>query len=246
MRLSSVISYSSTKTTSMTILVFHGDNQSDSRTQLQNAIHKDKEQGREVNYLEGDKLTPRDLESVLGTANLFAESTLVIEGLMGRLRSKDKDACIELLAKYAGEKNILLWEKKAITKLALGKLGKNVKISESKAPTELFAFLELIIPGNAVKALASLHRVAEKTEDILIFTMLARHVSYLIMMKSATIPKFAPWQMGKLRAQASLWSEEQLTAMLTKFLEIDLAVKTGQTKLNYLDHLDIYLFTLLG
>ena len=228
------------------LLVFHGDSNKDSRNLLQQNVQKDKEVGREINFLDGEKLPPRDLESTLGTANLFAPETLVIEGLLGRLRSKDKDACIELLAHYTGDKNIFLWEKKSITKLALGKLGKNVKVSESKAPTALFTFCESIEPGNVKQALTLLHEAARSTEDIVIATMLARQVSYLIMMQSGTSPKFAPWQMGKLRAQASKWSEKQLTELMSRLLAIDEAIKTGQTKLSYLEHLDMELISLLG
>lgn len=228
------------------MLVFHGDSQKDSRTLLQNAMQKDKELGREINSLDGEKITPRDLESTLATANLFAPETLVIEGLLGRLKSKDKDACISLLASYSGEKNIILWDKKEITKPNLTKLGTSVKISNSKAPTQLFSWLETIVPGNTKSCLTIMHQVAAMTEDILIFTMLARHLSYLIMMKSATSPKFAPWQMGKLRSQAGVWSDKQLESMLTQLIQIDEAIKTGQTKLSYLDQLDIYLMRELG
>ena len=76
--------------------------------------------------------------------------------------------------------------------------------------------------------------------------MLARQISYLIMMKTGTSPKFAPWQMGKLRAQAGKWSEAQLETFISQLLKIDLSVKTGASKLGYSDHLDIMLLNLLG
>lgn len=230
----------------MTILVFHGDGTSSSRRLLQDAIEKEKSLGHEILILEGDKLLPRDLDSTLATESLFSVETLVIENLLSRLRSKDKDACIEYLAKYSGSKSILLWEKKSITKIALGKLGKDIKTVESKAPTALFSFMEAIVPGNAQTALSLMHEVVEGTEDIIVFTMLARQISHLIIMKSATSPKFAPWQMGKLRTQAAKWEDKQLEQFLSELLKIDLAIKTGATKLSYKDHLDILLLSLLG
>jgi DNA polymerase III delta subunit len=228
-----------------TIQLFHGDGTATSRKLLQDAINLEKGVGNDIRIIEGDKLAPRDLESVLGTSNLFGNETLVIEGLMGRLRSKDKDACIELLSKYSGSKNLLLWDKKALTKIATSKLGKNVKSTESKAPTALFNFMESIYPGNAEQALSLLHEVVAGTEDIIAFTMLARQISYLIMIKSGTNPKFSPWQMGKLRAQASKWDGKQLEIFLADLLKIDFAIKTGATKLSYTDHLDLLLTTLL-
>lgn len=229
----------------MTISIFHGDGTVISRQLLQNAIAQDKSLGHEIRTLDGDKLAPADLDSTLATASLFSIETIVIENLLSRLRSKDKDACLESLAKYNGDKNILLWEKKEISKPNLAKLGQ-AKISTSKAPTALFSFMESIEPGNAKQALELMHQVLESTEDIIVFTMLARQLSYLIIIKSATSPKFAPWQLGKLRSQASKWEGKQLESFIAQLLKIDLSVKTGATKLSYADHLDILLVSLLG
>lgn len=230
----------------MTILIFHGDNNVLSRTKLQEALLQEKQHGHEIRYLEGDKLTPKDLDSILSTTNLFYPEVIVIENLLSRLRSKDKDACLALLKQYAGEKPLYLWDKKALTKLAIAKLGSNTKVVESKTPTVLFTLLESLEPGRAQNATKLLAEVVATTEDIVVFTMIARQVSYLIMMKSATNPKFAPWQATKLKIQASKWSERQLQDFLTQLLKIDLSIKTGTSKLSYKDHLDILLLNLLG
>ena len=225
--------------------IFHGEGTATSRNLLQDAIAKEKLLGHEIRIMEGDKLAPRDLDSSLATASLFSQETLVIEGLLSRAKSRDKDACLDLLAKYAGDKNILLWDKKEITAPNLKKFI-HAKISNSKAPTELFAFMESIYPGSANRALSLMHEVVAGTEDIIVFTMLARQISYLIIIKSATSPKFSPWQMDKLRVQASKWSDKQLSNFLSELLKIDFVIKTGATKLSYTDHLDLLLVSLLG
>lgn len=227
------------------IKIFHGDGAATSRKLLYQELDADKLAGREIRFLEGDKITPADLETALGTASLFALESLVIENLLGRLRSKDKDRALELVALYTGDKKIYLWDKKSVTKPNLTKLGKNVKIVESKAPTALFNFIESVFPGNLKTALALLHESALQTEDIIIFTMLTRQISYLIMIKSASNPKFAPWQIGKLKSQASKWDSKKLEGVMVKLLDIDTKIKTGQTKLSYLDHLDLLLSSLL-
>lgn len=227
------------------LYIFHGEGTALSRTALQEALSRDKAAGHEIRTLEGDKLLSRDLDTALATASLFSQESLVIENLLSRLRSKEKDACLVLLANYTGDKNIYLWDKKEITKPNLVKLSK-AKVSLSKAPTALFTFLESIEPGNAEAALDLLHDVIKSTEDIIVFTMLSRQLSYLITIKSATSPKFAPWQLGKLRSQASKWTDKQLEHFLAELLKIDFAVKTGATKLSYADHLDLLLLNLLG
>lgn len=234
----------------MTISIFHGEGTAASRKLLHDAVALDKSHGNEIRVIEGDKLLPRDLESSLGTASLFGTESLVIEGLLSRVKSRDKDACIDLLAKYDGNKNILLWDKKEVTPANLKKFTK-AKISGSKAPTALFSFMESLEPGNTAHSLDLLHelvgasRDSPAMEDIIVFTMVARQVSYLIMIKSGTSPKFAPWQMGKLRAQAAKWSDKQLETFIAELLKIDLAIKTGATKLSYTDHLDLLLTSLL-
>lgn len=226
------------------LYIFHGEGTSASRKLLQEEVAKDRDSGHEIRVVEGDKLAPRDLDTILSTSSLFSTETLVIENLLSRLRSKDKDTCLELLAKYSGDKNIFLWDKKEITAPNLKKFVR-AKISLSKAPTALFAFMESIVPGNSKAALNLMHEVIGGSEDIIVFTMLARQISYLIMMKSGTSPKFAPWQLGKLRTQAAKWSDKQLETFLAELLKIDLAVKTGASHLSYGDHLDLLLSTLL-
>lgn len=226
------------------IYIFHGEGTALSRKLLLEAITKDKALGHEIRTLEGDKLSPRDLESILSTSSLFSTESLVIENLLGRLRSKDKDACIDLIAKYTGDKNLYLWDKKEITKPNLSKLS-SAKISHSKMPTSLFSLLESLEPGNLKNIHTLLQEVFKETEDIVVFTMIARQISYLIMIKTGTSPKFAPWQIGKLKTQASKWDEKDLELWISELLKIDFAVKSGKTKLSYSDHLDLLLSTLL-
>ncbi|MBP9670112.1 hypothetical protein KBD75_01795 [Candidatus Woesebacteria bacterium] len=224
--------------------IYHGEGTGTSRKLLREAIEKDKLAGHEIRTLEGDKLSPRDLESTLATESLFSVETIVIENLLSRLRSKDKDACIDLLASYTGSKNIFLWDKKEITKPNLSKLSK-AKVSNSKAPTALFTLMDSLEPGNAKQSLDLLHQTVADTEDIIAFTMIARQISYLIMIKSGSSPKFAPWQVGKLKSLASKWGDKQLEHFLSELLKIDLSIKSGTSKLSYTDHLDLLLSTLL-
>ena len=226
------------------IYIFHGEGTATSRKLLVEAVAKDKALGHEIRTLEGEKLAPRDLESVLATASLFSTESLVIENLLSRLRSKDKDACLDLLVKYVGDKNIYLWDKKEVTKPNLSKLS-TAKVSHSKLSTTLFTFLESLEPGNFKLVHSLMREVFQETEDIIVFTMIARQISYLIMIKTGTSPKFAPWQIGKLKAQAGKWDEKVLELWISELLKIDHAIKSGKTKLSYADHLDLLLSTLL-
>lgn len=200
----------------------------------------------EYQELKGDKLTATELETALLSTNLFSLVHLYIENLFSRPRSKDKDNCLKLLFDYTGDKTILCWEKKSLTKAALAKLPKSWKISESKPPALLFSWLESLTPGNYPRSSQLLRSLRTSTDETLIFIMLSRHLGNLIQAKSATAPKLPPWQLGKLRAQASAWSETQLIQFLDSLYTLDYQIKTGRTKLDLSSQLDIVLYQVLG
>lgn len=226
----------------MTTYLFHGDDQKSSRDNL----FEIKKKHDDIRELNGDKISPKDLESTLGTESLFGNETILIENLFSRLRSKDKDACIELLKNYQGSRDILIWEKKTLTKLTTGKLPKDWVIKESKPPSILFNFLDSIMPNNYQQASTLLTSLRTNSDDGLVFIMLARHISSLIQAKTATSIKLPPWQIGKLKAQASGWDINQLIHFYDELYLIDNKIKTGNTKLDLGSQLDILLLQVLG
>ena len=226
----------------MTTYLFHGDDLKSSRDNL----FEIKKNHTDIRELNGDKITPKDLESTLGTESLFGNETILIENLFSRLRSKDKDSCIELLNNYHGSRDILIWEKKALTKLTTGKLPKDWVIKESKPPSILFNFLDSIIPNNYQQASTLLSSLRKNSDDGLVFIMLARHISSLIQAKTATSIKLPPWQLGKLKSQASSWETVELLHFYDSLYEIDKKIKTGNTKLDLGSQLDILLLQVLG
>jgi len=227
--------------------LFHGEDTVQSRLQLRKVVQTYSSQGHEIREINAEKLTPPDLESLLSISNLFSRETLVIEGLYSRAKSKDKDLCLELLSNYQGDKNIIVWEKKELTKLTVGKLPKTWQISLSKLSAILFAFLDSIYPSNSAQSLKLFHELLTMHhEPIVIFAMLARHITNLLIAKSATSPKLPPWQLAKLKSQGRNWSESQLIHFHDELLRIDFQVKTGRSKLSYTDHIDLLLLNLLG
>ncbi len=227
----------------MTFYLFHGDDQGGSR----NNLYAQKQKYRELRELNGDKLLPKDLESTLGTESLFGDETILIENLLSRTRSKDKEACLQMLISYPGSRDILLWEKKALTKATTAKLPKSWVIKESKPPALLFNFLDSLTPDNSMQALKLYHQLLTMNhEPGFVFIMLTRHVASLIQAKSATSLKLPPWQIGKLKSQASHWDEAALIRFYDSLYELDKKIKTGNTKLDLGSQLDITLLQVLG
>lgn len=226
------------------ITIFHGDSQASSRANLLNALSVHKQKGVEITTLDGDKIMPAELESALTTRNLFADTVIVIENLLCRLRSRAKDECLALLSQHQEQNQLFLWEKKEVTKANLAKL-KDAKVFISKTPVAIFNFLDSLYPGNTQTALSLLHEACGQSEEIIVFTLLARQVSYLIQLVDGAEPKLAPWQVGKLKGLARRWSLPQLTHFHDELVRIDHSIKSGRSTLSYQDHLDILLTTLL-
>ncbi|GAB4027254.1 MAG: hypothetical protein Fur0011_4820 [Candidatus Microgenomates bacterium] len=227
----------------MTTYLFYGDDQAASREKL----YEIKRKYPDIRELNGDKLLPKDLESTLGTESLFGNETILIENLFSRLKSKDRDTCIQLLINYSGNRDILIWEKKTLTKLTTNKLPKTWKVVESKPPALLFNFLDSITPNNSTQALKLYQQLLTMNhEPGFIFIMLARHVSSLIQAKTATSLKLPPWQISKLKNQANSWDTASLLLFYDSLYEIDKKIKTGNTKLDLDSQLDILLLQVLG
>lgn len=225
----------------MSKLLFHGDDSAGSRSGLFQALEKEKASGRDIQVVDGLKVSPKDLESYLASANLFSSTAIVLENLGSRPLSKDKKAALALIAGYRGDKNILLWEKKELTKSQINAFGKDVIAKSSKIPAAIFQFLDAVRPGNVRETLKLLTKTAVSAETGFIFVMLCRHVSDLIIAQSGDTSRLIPFKRSRLVSQASAFTPETLRSLHTSLLSIDRAVKTGRTKLDYMTHLELVL-----
>lgn len=231
------------------IYIFHGDDQAKTRQSLRQLVDQVMAEGTESTTISGDKLTLAELETTLSSASLFGTELLIIENLLSRTRSKEKDECVQLLVNYQGDKSIALWDKKEVTKPNLTKFDKltpKPKVVFAKTPALLFTFLESLYPGNASHAIELYHQLLTNTANQLIFVMLVRHLNALIQANSATNLKLPPWMAAKLKGQASKWSEPDLVAFHDQLFRIDIQIKSGTTKLDLTSQLDILLLQVLG
>ncbi len=230
----------------MTIFVFHGDDQAKSRKLMRAQADLDIAAGHELRVVAADKIKPHELADIISTSSLFSTETLIIEGLLSRPKSKDKDILITLHKDYVGDKNLILWDKKEVAKTTTSKLPSTWKISLSKPPAILFNFLDALYPGNLNNIQALLRDLRPTVDEVFIFIMLTRHITSLLVASSATTPKLPPWQIGKLKMTAAKWGEPLLIKFHSELTRIDSQIKTGTTKLDYASQLDILLLSTLG
>jgi len=120
------------------------------------------------------------------------------------------------------------------------KVIKGLLIKEFKPNQTIFKLLDSCYPGNFKAFITTLNTLAESTEDIFIFIMLARHMRNILSVKlGEKIPKLASWQLGKLANQAKYWDEKNLINFYQGLHRIDVNSKTNGTPFSVKKALDI-------
>ncbi len=210
----------------MTIL--HGENTFASRQRLQELVDFARSNKTVITRLTAKQLSPADLELALGSNSLFAEEkVIVIEELHSLPRSKRKNELIEQIA--ATETEVILWEKRSLTKTMLKKFPK-AQAQEFKVGKKLFAWLDSF-GRDKKKTFKLLSESIEQEGEHFCFLMLIRQIRLLIQIKEGAVIRLAPFMKSKLSSQAKTFSLEQLLKLHTQLFEIDKNMKTGQAKL---------------
>lgn len=230
----------------MNLTILHGDNHLESRNALQELLETAKKQNKQTRILNGQKLTKPELEGYLMTGNLFEEDIVVIQDLLSRISSKEKKSCLEFLISYSGNKQVILWEGKTVRKLVLKKLAHhNITSKSFTIPLKIFTFVADLKPRNTKNSLTKFHESLNSASNTFIFAMLTKQISKLIIAKSTPESLTGQgWQNSKVIKQAREWSVEQLKLAHKKLLLIDNNIKTGNTKLDLTQLLDIFLIEL--
>lgn len=209
------------------MIILHGENIVASRKRLTNELEKFS--GEKIR-LESSNLTLTEAKQALESASLFGQDKLVvIESLFSGRPSKKKETLLDYL-KSEQPKNLIIWEGKAIDGRKLVSFQKS-KIENFKLTAVIFKFLDSL--GSSKKiSLGFLHQVINQESPEMVFYMLVRRISLLLIAKDLGpkgLQKMADWQKSRLVAQAKRFSLNQLLKCHRQLLEIDYQQKTGQS-----------------
>lgn len=222
------------------IVLIHGDDTAKSRLKLVKYLEEAKSRGAVIKNLAGQKLTPSDLETALGSDTLFGQETvLVIEQLLAGVRSKQKTACIDLIKHTTN--STILWESKTLTAAALKQLP-TAKVESFPIADTVFRWLdELSGQQTPQQRLQSLHRALKNAEAELCFAMLVRQVRLLIQVATNEPVAGAPFMIAKLRKQAKSFSLSQLLDWHQKLAAIDRTQKQSPRLFDMRQELELFL-----
>jgi len=227
------------------LTIIHGESQVASRTKLVELINEAKKQNKEIYTLIADKLDRAKLETAFLGDSLFGqEKILVLEGLYSLPKSKKKDELINLIS--VASIDLILWEKKSLTKTDLKKLPSNLRDFEFKVSAKLWNFLDQLSPNPKAKndLLRLCHQSVAGESAEFVFLMLARQLRLLIQVKDGAPLKIAPFMQGKLQKQAQTFSRDKLLELHHKLYQIDQKLKQSASLLNLEAELDLFLLSM--
>jgi len=225
------------------IKILHGENTIKSREKLVSLLTDLQAKGIKIVRLEANKINLPELEAALIQTDLFgATETVVIEELHSLLKSKRKDQLINLVA--AANKDVILWEKRDLTKPMLAKFP-NANIEMFKLSSALFSWLDLFHSETQIqKNLESLHKAIEANTDHMCFVMLMRQVRLLIQIKEGIIPPGAPFMIQKIKKQANYFSLPTLLQIHEDLFKIDMDLKSSKGFSSLQQRLDLLVVNL--
>lgn len=225
--------------------VIHGENQVASRKKLVEFIEQAKQQNKELVKLNAEKLDRAKLETALLSESLFGqEKLLIVEGLYSLPKSNKKDEFIQLISSALID--IILWDKKSLTKSDLKKLPAKLENFEFKITAKMWAFLDSLSPNPKAKIsiLKLFQESAANDSSEFVFLMIARQIRFLIQVKEKQLPKVAPFTLSKLNKQAKEFSLEKLLNLHQQLYLIDQKQKQSTGLLNLEGELDLFIFNM--
>ncbi len=204
-------------------------------------------QEKEADYitLDAENIDKTDLEQLLSGSSLFGQrKKVLIENLFGRKAAKNFKEVIDFLSRTK-DLDIYIWADREVPKSQLSDFPK-YEDKNFKIPQNIFNFVDKIYPGSTGNV-SNFHEILKNAEPEFIFTMIIRQFRLMIGISDGLnsnaeeVKRLRDWQIDKLKRQASLFGAENLKTIYKKIYKIDKSQKTGASKLNLVQAIDILL-----
>jgi len=225
------------------ITLIHGDDSEKIETSLISIISTTK-----PIRIDGVKVKLKEFEEQILGGSLFGEESIfVIENIF---KNKKKKELLDLIKENNDNFSGVLVERGKVNKRDLLSI-KFDSIVEHFLPQYYFKFLDDFYPQNS-KSLANLYTKLLKTMTAeQIYYSLVKRIRGLIAVKlgmtgHSEIARFEPWQLGKLKQQARMWTEEELLSFYKKLFEIEVKMKSSNLPVSLEKYLDMMIRTELN
>jgi hypothetical protein len=228
------------------LTIVHGENLIKSREKLFELKQLAQGSGQQLNTLLAKKINPQKLEESLLAKDLFGqEQCLIIEQLHSLAHSKKRTAYIESIQKASQFLNIVLWEKKSLSKSNLKKFPQ-AKIFLYPMGKALWQLVDQLSPNPSTKKglLLLLQQAIEQDSAEFCLSMISKRISDLIAIKVDTQVKMHPFVKNKLEKQKGNITLKQLLNFHQELYKLDHKLKHSHNLLSLASELDLLLITL--
>lgn len=223
----------------MKIIVVHGDNTFKSYERLKKLVDVAKSRGWQIEKIFNKN---KNISEALRSKGLFESNKLVLIENFNLIRKKDFSVLND--QKEATEITTIIYHPATLTKTSIKQIKKTDKVEEYKVPKLIWSYLDSFFPGNLKTSLSILHEIV-KTEAIeFVFALLSRQIRDVYWAKVEAEGLDLPsWRLGKLKRQASRFTQEKLENIISLFAKADIDAKTS--KVSLIDSLDFISITQL-
>lgn len=198
----------------------------------------------DIARLDGKKATIAEVEMALVSNALFSDQRKIVIEYFSKVKPQEK--LIEHAKRVENDKDtdIILWD--VTDPGAKIRAVKSAKSFSYTFPKVYFNFMDGLTPANSSSV--KIYREVLKTyEPEQILYSIIKRIRQLLILKSDNYQQFEEfakmqeWQIGRLKSQASKWSEKQLSEAFLKYSALDEKIKTSGLTMDLSKHLDIIL-----
>ena len=228
------------------ITIVHGENLVKSREKLFQLKQLAKNNNQELTSLLAKQINFPTLEKALYAHDLFGQQhCLIIEELHSLAHSKIRNKYIEQIQKAGQNLDIILWEKKSLSKSNLQKFPR-AQVFTYPMGKALWDFLDALQPRASSKKqlLLALNEAVEQDSAELCFIMISKRIGDLLALKLGSEMNMHPFVKNKLKQQQLLFTQAQLLNAHQQLYQLDKKLKRSQNLLSLRSELDLLLINL--
>lgn len=228
------------------ITIVHGENLVKSREKLFQLKQVAKKNNQQLTSLLAKQITFPTLEKALYAHDLFGqEHCLIIEELHSLAHSKIRTKYIEQIQQAGQNLNLILWEKKSLSKSNLQKFPQ-AKVFTYPMGKALWDLLDALKPQARSKKqlLLALNEAVEQDSAEFCFFMISKRISELLAVKLGGEMNIHPFVKNKLEQQQLLFTQAQLLNAHQQLYQLDKKLKRSQNLLSLRSELDLLLINL--
>lgn len=216
----------------MKIIILHGDDTVSSYDRLQKFIQIARDRDWDIVKVSENDFT---IPEALSSNSLFLKNKLVV------LENSDllNKSTSEWISREEGniDATLVIYSQGTLNQKLIKSLPDGTKVEEFKIRSQIWNLLDSFFPGNAKNIILLLNEVVKKDPVEFVFMLLAGLMRDLYLVKTGPeVLKYPPWRLGKLKRQASRFSEGLLKEIISDLADADIRSKTSQAELK--DSLD--------